>query len=288
MRLITAPPVFVHIPYCGLPPSPSNLWWRWNLDPVLIFALCAVVIAYAAGTAKLNRDSRVLGRGRQAAFYCGWLLTAAALISPLCPLSVSLFAARVGQHMFLTLIAAPLVAAGNPATAICALFSSGPNQRRTDSLSRFPLVAAASFALLLWFWHTPFPYALTFESPWIYWTMHLTLFGSALWLWACLLDRDASMLIKGLGASVISSVQMGFLGAIITFAREPLYTPHLLTTIAWGLTSLQDQQLGGVIRWAPGCAIFLSISVFELWSLLEHTGFQKRQIPDAEPRPQVQ
>jgi putative membrane protein len=52
-------------------------------------------------------------------------------------------------------------------------------------------------------------------------------------------------------------VQMGLLGALITFAGEPLYAPHLLTTAAWGLTPLEDQQLGGLIMWAPAAAVYL-------------------------------
>ncbi len=59
---------------------------------------------------------------------------------------------------------------------------------------------------------------------------------------------------------------MGFLGALITFASRPFYTPHFLTTAVWGLTPLQDQQLGGAIMWVPGCIVFLVISTLVLWN----------------------
>ncbi len=59
---------------------------------------------------------------------------------------------------------------------------------------------------------------------------------------------------------------MGFLGALITFASRPFYAPHLLTTAAWRLTPLQDQQLGGAIMWVPGCIVFLVISTLILWN----------------------
>ena len=42
-----------------------------------------------------------------AGFGDGWLVAAAAFTSPLCALSVSLFSARIAQHMILVLIAAP-------------------------------------------------------------------------------------------------------------------------------------------------------------------------------------
>jgi putative membrane protein len=50
---------------------------------------------------------------------------------------------------------------------------------------------------------------------------------------------------------------MGFLGAVITFAARPLYAVHGLTTEAWSLTPLQDQQLGGIIMWIPAGAVLL-------------------------------
>ncbi len=44
---------------------------------------------------------------------------------------------------------------------------------------------------------------------------------------------------------------MGMLGAILTFAPVPLYAAHAVAPFLWGLTPLQDQQLGGLIMWVP-------------------------------------
>jgi caa3-type cytochrome oxidase assembly factor Caa3/CtaG len=95
------------VPYCGPPPSPAALWLSWNFDPVLVGALAALACLYALGCTRLDQGGGGRGAGEKAAFYTGWLITALALVSPLCPLSVSLFAVRVGQHMMLTLLAAP-------------------------------------------------------------------------------------------------------------------------------------------------------------------------------------
>lgn len=268
-----------YIPYCGLPPTPANLWLRWNLDPVLISALIIAAALYAAGVARLQRTSGASSRRRQALFYSGWALTAAALISPLCPLSVALFSARVGEHMILTLVAAPLVAAGHPGIAYSALFSGDAAHMRRDPLARAPIAAAAAFATLMWFWHSPAPYDETFASTTAYWAMHITVYGSALWLWSCLLDREPASFAKALGAGSISCVQMGFLGAIVLFAHNPLYAPHALTTAAWGLTPLQDQQLGATIIWAPGGLIFLAVSMYGFWLLLTRSEAARRRAP---------
>jgi cytochrome c oxidase assembly factor CtaG len=50
---------------------------------------------------------------------------------------------------------------------------------------------------------------------------------------------------------------MGLLGAVLCLAGHPLFSWHLLTTFAWNMTPLEDQELGGVIMWVPGIALFL-------------------------------
>jgi putative membrane protein len=98
------------------------------------------------------------------------------------------------------------------------------------------------------------------------------LFGSAIWLWRDLLnhppENSLHVLVAGTGASVL----MGLLGAILTLASHPLFAAHYFTTGAWGLSPLADQQLGGVLMWVPGCALFLWASVRSLqmmWNLIE-------------------
>jgi putative membrane protein len=66
-------------------------------------------------------------------------------------------------------------------------------------------------------------------------------------------------------------MHMGMLGAILTLAAHPMFLWHLTTTQAWGLTPLRDQQLGVVIMWVPGIALFLFAAVHSLgrvWSAL--------------------
>ncbi len=41
------------------------------------------------------------------------------------------------------------------------------------------------------------------------------------------------------------------LGALLTLAPSQLFVVHYATTWPWGLSPLQDQQLGGIIMWVP-------------------------------------
>jgi len=238
------------LPYCGSVPHPGELLTRFNLDPLLIAALAAVACWH------LSSVGSVAAKARAAT---GWAVAAAAFVSPLCALSVALFSARVAQHMTLILLAAPLIASALP----------GPMK---PSTSASLWLSAAFFFLSLWFWHMPVPYDATFASTPAYWTMHLTLFGSAILLWRELLNHQYQRLGEALVVGALTSMQMGLLGAILTFATHPLFLWHLTTTWAWGLTPLRDQQLGGVFMWVPGILLFVWAAVRSLgrvWTNLE-------------------
>ena len=144
----------IELPYCGAPPLPGELLTRFNTDPVLIGALIVMVSLQWWATRHLPAHLRLRG-------LLGWLIAAAALISPLCALSVALFAARIAQHMILILVAAPLIAVALPAQA-----------PRPVWMLWF---SALAFFCALWFWHMPMPYEATFQSTAIYWCMHISL-----------------------------------------------------------------------------------------------------------------
>ncbi len=228
------------LPYCGAPPLPGELLARFNTDPVLIAALIAIAGLHCWAARRLPGRQRLCG-------LLGWIIAAAALISPLCALSVALFAARIGQHMILALIAAPLIAVALPAQA---------------PRTAWPLwLSALAFFGALWFWHMPLPYEATFQSTTVYWCMHLSLFGSAIAFWHTFLHHSRAHALDAFVAGTLTSVQMGLLGAFLSLADHAMFRWHLLTTQAWHLTPLQDQQLGGVLMWVPGIAIFLWVTL---------------------------
>ncbi len=252
-----------YVPYCGFPPVPGQL--TWNLDLVLIALLTVVPVLYWIG----SRGQMGPDRLRQSSFYLGWAILAAALVSPLCSLSVALFSARVAQHMFVTLVAAPLIVLGQPGTALGAMLPKHHTLRFPHMKDGFfQLLATAGFAAALWVWHLPGPYDATLQSDLIYWTMHITIFGTALLLWHALFRRlncVSSALLVGFG----STVQMSLLSALLTLAPRPLFASHAGTTWPWGLSPLEDQQLGGVIMWAPGGTLFTLIGVLAFGSWLK-------------------
>jgi putative membrane protein len=205
--------------YCGPAPHPYDWIHRWNFDPVLLMALglCAVAAVRSA-------------RPRTALAGVGVL--ALVFVSPLCALSVALFAARAVHHVFLVAVAAPLLALAFPA-------------RRPNGLGIAFLISTTT----LWVWHVPSLYDRALDDPLLYWMMQVSLLCSAAWFWRDLFSAPA---IPATMAAILGMAQMGMLGALLTFARAPLYAAHVATTQPWGLEQIADQQLAGLVMWVPG------------------------------------
>ena len=234
----------VWLPYCGAAPHPAEWLSRWNFDPLLLSAMAAGAI----GLASMRRARGGGGRTAEAGLV---LLILLLFVSPLCALGSALFIARVVHHVLL-------------ATAVAALVvhATGLQRRR---IAGTLAVWTAVQALVFWAWHAPPLYALALSNDGLFWLMQLTITGSAALWWAKLRQAPAGGAVVALLATM---VLMGVLGALITFAGRPLYAPHLLTTQAWGLTPLEDQQIAGILMWAPASAIYLLAAMATLYRSL--------------------
>jgi len=234
-------------PYCGSVPIPGGL--HWNLDPMLIGVLAVAFGAYALsyGSRKIDIGERQVLLGG-----AGFALLAAALITPLCNLTVALFAARAVQHVLMLLVAAPLLVLGLP----------------RGRIGRFETIAGPlAFAAALWFWHLPAFYDATLQNNAVYWAMHLTLFAAALSLWRVLLGGGGAVF-----GSLFTGIQMSALGALLTLSPRPWFSVYSATTWPWGFTQSADQQLGGVIMWVVGGILLSGFTVALLAHMLAGAG----------------
>lgn len=226
-------------PYCGPAPDPAEWLGRWNPDPLVLGALGFGAVA----------SLMLMRRGKAGPpLFAAITVLAVIFISPLCALGSALFTGRTLHHLLLVLAAAPLLALALPCP------------RRVHLLA-----AVAVQAVVFWTWHAPGLYAVALSHDGVYWIMQVTLLGSAVWFWVAIRATSAPGAVAGLLAAMLL---MGLLGAIIVFAGQPLYAPHFGTTLAWGMTPLEDQQAAGLIMWAPAAAAYLAVALWRLNSLL--------------------
>lgn len=224
------------LPYCGAAPVPADWLARWNLDPLLLAGIAAVTVLVWR-----NAETGAQRRMGTAVLALSLLL----FVSPFCALSSALFSARVTHHVLLAAVLAPLL--------VHAL-----QERRTrwpGSLALWTGLQAVAF----WLWHAPSVYAEALSSDLVYWLMQLTITGTAMGFWAAIRRTSG---LSAIAALLVSTVQMGLLGALITFAGAPLYPPHFFTTEPWGFSPLEDQQVAGLIMWAPSAGLYLAAALF--------------------------
>jgi putative membrane protein len=234
------------VPYCGEAPGPAIWLSRWNLDPALVVALLLLAVVLWRRPVKLDPTPRRLLSLRGA-----WALAVVLYVSPLCALSSAFFTVRVIHHLALVLVLAPLL-----------VFGLEPWLRRLPTpLWRSTAIAAMVF----WTWHAPAPYASALSSDLIYWLMQFTLLASAMGFWMAVRRAGAT---AAMGAMLVTTVLMGLLGALITFAARPLYAPHFASTLSWGVAPLDDQQLAGITMWAPGSIAYLAAAMWIGWRWL--------------------
>jgi len=256
-----------------------------EISPIITTVVLVLSLTiYIAGVTRLWRSA---GRGRgittnaAMAFGLGWLSLFVALIGPFHEMSEALFSAHMTQHEILMLVAAPLIILGRPQIAAAWAVPQGWKRyligvTHDDTLERGWRFVSGGFAALLihaaalWIWHIPALFDATLESDIVHAMQHASFFGTALLFWWAILNSslDWKSSFVGVLYLFITSLHSGILGALLTFTHRDLYPVYSSTTAAWGLTPLEDQQLGGLIMWVPASLVYIGAGLVMFARLL--------------------
>jgi putative membrane protein len=158
-----------------------------------------------------------------------------------------------------------------------ALSHSGIVRRAWSALTA-PGSAWVMHAAALWLWHVPRFFNAALANPVLHDWQHVTFLVTALIFWHALIRRGT----HGARAMAIiylftTTVHTGVLGALLTFARTPLYTGlDRGLTHYWGLTALEDQQLGGLIMWVPGALVYVAVALTLVARWIAHSDRAER------------
>ncbi len=257
----------------GQPLAPHDLWSAWSSEPLVVVPLLLSAWLYARGVQALWRNAgsgHGVGHWEVAAFAAGWVTLALSLISPLHQLGGVLFSAHMAQHELLMVVAAPLLVLGRPIIPFLwalpfswrrelGTWSTAGAVSRTWSVITLPSMAWALHTIAIWVWHAPSLYQATLSSEAVHTIQHVSFLGTALLFWWALLHGVPGRLARP--AAVIylftTAGHTSLLGALLTFSPLLWYPLYDSTTAPWGLTSLEDQQLAGVIMWVPAGLSYL-------------------------------
>ncbi|HUA36171.1 MAG TPA: cytochrome c oxidase assembly protein [Candidatus Binataceae bacterium] len=244
----------------------------WDFEPSIVIGCAALLAGYFAASPRPF--------SRAAWFVSGVVVMFLALVSPLDALADNyLFSAHMVQHMLLILVVPPLLILGLPATLIERALKL-PGVARGERILAQPALAWTIGIATEWLWHWPAFYNAALASESLHVVEHLCFLVSAVIFWwpifaplaRCRLAPLAAMLYLAAGALAGS-----LLGILLTFADAGLYPAYLkpndvygilsLVRDSWGITAAADQQLGGLLMWVPGGAVFLLaiIAVMARW-----------------------
>jgi putative membrane protein len=234
----------------------------WDLAVAALLTVCGAF--YAAGSLRLKRRGVRVRWLEIASFAVGWCALMGAVLPPIDALAVQLFSVHMVQHELMMLIGAPLVTLGRPLPVWLAALprrSSGVATRTLQSgliahawrVLTTPVFACALHGLAIWIWHVPRLYDVAVENEAVHALQHMMFIGTSLVLWWGLLYGRYGR--AGYGAAVFylfaTAVHTGILGAMLTFARVPLYGAYAAPAAVRGIDPLGDQQVAGLVMWVP-------------------------------------
>lgn len=215
---------------------------HWNFAPELI--ACLLVVTGVAHWKRVNLRAKPT--------YALLALFCFLYISPFCAFGSALFTVRIVHDVILAAVFAPLLIASF--------------RLEDKSLPGTLTIWTAVHAITFWGWHAPALYGFAMSSDAVFWLMQITIVATAAAWWVKVIRSPAPAAATGLLATMVT---MGALGALLTFANRAYYAPHWLTTRLWGLSPMEDQQIAGIVMWAPASLVYLIAALTILYRSLD-------------------
>jgi putative membrane protein len=250
---------------------------QWS-DRLIYTILAASILAYLGGLVRAVArapDRWPVAKWRVACFFGAVAVVEIALLSSLDALADIYFAAHMGQHLLLMLVAAPLLAVSDAHLIFLRVLPLPMRRSVGSAIGRIPgmkeasympaaaWLACSAFAVNLAFWHIPAVYDWALRHLWGHVLEHLTLIVAAIVFWRMIVTSGRRRLSPAMAVMMVSliGIQGAFMGAIISFAQRPLYA-------AYCGNSLNDQALAGVMMCIPASLIYLVSSIWALTKML--------------------
>jgi putative membrane protein len=247
----------------------------WGVDLAGVALLLMLALVYALGQRRLSVRSHADRTAGAAFFWAGWASLVLALTPPIDTLSGVSFAVHMTQHEIMMLVAAPLLVISRPfgtllwgSPRFVASIVSSQALRRTGGWFTSPIVAWLTHAIVLWGWHVPAAFEASLRSTPVHWLQHASFFAAAaIYWWSVFAGPRAERRGIALLSVFTTAVHTTVLGMLLTFSTMLWYPTYGRVQQLWGLTAIEDQQLGGLIMWVPGGMVFLvaGLALAALW-----------------------
>jgi cytochrome c oxidase assembly factor CtaG len=256
---------------------------RWSFDPGVLIALAAWSVIYIRRFRRARREEG--GRGasplRAVAFGAALLALLAALVSPIDGLGEDyLFSMHMAQHILIGDIAPVLLLSLSRVIL-------RPATRRLVAVERalgpfaHPATGLGVWFLLLYLWHVPVLYVAALEHPALHALEHVSFFtaGIAVW-WPLVQPVPMRRRLSGLWTfAYIGAAKAGLavLGLYLTWSHGVAYDYYEHVPRIWGLTTLEDQNVGGAIMMVEQSLVLVTAFVVLFVRMLAESEAEERR-----------
>jgi putative membrane protein len=228
--------------------------YSWTFDPAQLIVVALFVVIYVRRFVRAREEEGGRGAGpRQfAAFVAAVIVMLIALVSPVDSLGEDyLFSMHMVQHILLGDIA-PLFVLLSLSRVILR-----PVTRRLMTVERalgplaHPATGIVVWLTMIYVWHIPAMYDAALNHSGIHALEHTCFFigGLAVW-WPLIQPVPMRHRLTGLGVFaylIAAKISIGLLGIFLTWSHGVAYTYYEHVPRIWGLSAIEDENLGGAI-----------------------------------------
>lgn len=250
----------------GVATDPAGILASWSLDLPIAIPLVAAAGLYlwlvrrGAG----GHGGHQWPRRRTASWLVGIGFIALALLSPIDVYSDELLSVHMLQHLLLTMVAPPFLAASAPGTLLLRAADPGLRgrvllpvlQSRVAQALTFPLVGWMAFVAVMWGTHFSGIYNLALLDVRVHALEHLAYLFAACLFWWPVFSPDPTRWKMRPAVSLVYLVtqmpQMSFLAVALLNAPSPIYPAYVGRGTPFGVDALADQQVAGGLMWVLG------------------------------------
>jgi putative membrane protein len=256
----------------------------WLADPAVLAPLALLAFLYVRRFRAARREAGGRGAGplHSTAFAGAMLALLIALASPLDGLGEDyLFSAHMLQHVLLGDVG-PLLLLLSLSRVIMR-----PLTRRLMALERalgplaHPVTGIAAWLVLMYLWHVPALYDAALQHPVVHLLEHVSFFAAGVCVWWPLIQPvPMRRRMTGLWPLVyIGSAKFGLavLGLYLTWSTNVLYDYYETVPRIWGLSPIEDQNIGGAIMMVEQSLTFVIVLVAVFVRMLASSEAEQRR-----------
>jgi cytochrome c oxidase assembly factor CtaG len=260
--------------------------YNWSFHPLVLVAVAIVGGAYIVRVRRLSRapgpERGLAVYGRAVLFGAGLTVLVLAAMSPIDTLGEErLFSVHMAQHLLLMDIAPILLLLGLSRTILRPLVRHArPIEESLGKLAH-PLTALVALVAVVWLWHIETVYELALRHPLVHQVEHLTFLtaGIAFW-WYVIEPVPPRHRLRGMWMLAYVSaakLALGALGVALAFSPNALYEFYERAPRTWGLSAVEDLNIGGLLMLLEQSIVLLVFFAFLFIRMLEQSEAAERR-----------